>query len=190
LTPRQVYEAELRRHLELCRGKVAVPPRELLPPEEEAQCQVLGGHLIHWLSDWGPQLLQERAVLSSLQGWDEEPLICFQSDLPGLVIAREVLGDEPGSVVWGLFSDFESLPNRDHEFMYHVELHSTFIPVSPETLDPEVRRKHPLTGSEGYLYHRDESILGPLFARGAHHLWKWNGRELTLLEEGFETWVS
>ena len=43
---------------------------------------------------------------------------------------------------------------------------------------------------EAYLFHRDESILGPLFARGAHHLWKWNGRELLLLEEAFETWAS
>jgi hypothetical protein len=145
---------------------------------------------MHWLSDWGPQLLQERAVLSSLQGWDKDPLICFQSDLPGLVAAGEILGDESAAVVWGLSADFESLPTRDDEFRYHVELRSSLLPVSPEVVDPELRRKHPLSGSEAYLFHRDESILGPLFARGAHHLWKWNGRELLLLEEAFETWVS
>jgi len=190
MTPRQAYEVDLRKHLELCRGVLAIPPRESLSPEGEAQCQVLGGHLIRWLSDWGPQLLQERAVLSSLQGWDTEPLICFQSDLSGLVAAREILKDGRAPVVWGLSSDFESAPTRDDEFRYHVDLHSTFIPLSTENVALDLRRQHPLSTSETYFLHREESILGPLFARGAHHLWKSDGRELMLLEEAFETWVS
>ena len=190
MNPRQTFEAGLRRHLEICRGRVPVPPRESLSPEGEAQCRVLGGHLIHWLSEWGPRLLQERAVLSSLGEWDKDPLICFQSDLPGLVAACEILRDEPASVVWGLSADFESSPSGDDGFKYHVELHSTLVPASPENVAPELRRRHPLSPAEAYLIHRDESILGPLFARGAHHLWKWNGDELVLLEEAFESWVS
>ena len=190
MTPRQAYEADLRKHVELCRGVLAIPPRQSLPPEGEAQCQVLSGHLIRWLSEWGPQLLEERAVLSSLQGWDKDPLICFQSDLPGLVAASEILGDEPAPVVWGLSSDFASLPTRDDEFRYHVELRSTFTPVSPEVVATVLRQKHPLSSSEAYFLHRDENILGPLFAREAHHIWKWNGRELMLLEEAFEKGVS
>ena len=187
---RQTFELGVRRHLRSCREKAPIPSRDLLGPQEEAQCRILGGHLIHWLSDRGPHLLQERAVLSSLQKWDPKPVICFHSNLPGMVAAHEILQDEPGPVLWGLSGDFESLPTKDDSFTYHVELHSLFSPIPPAAVDPEVRHRYPLADSEAYFLHRDESVLGPLFARGAHHLWKWNGQELILLEEAVDAWVS
>ena len=32
--------------------------------------------------------------------------------------------------------------------------------------------------------------MGPLFARGMEHLWKWDGKNLELLEEAWQSWVS
>ena len=32
--------------------------------------------------------------------------------------------------------------------------------------------------------------MGPLFARGGEHVWKWDGEKLELLEEAWRTWVS
>lgn len=190
MNARETYEADLREHLQLCRKEAGIPSRDSLSSQEEAICQVLGGHLIRWLSDWGPQLLQERAFLARLQGWDEEPLICFQSDLPGLVAADEILEDKEVPVVWGLPSDFRSFPNTDADFTHHIELHSRFIPFSQQVLRQKGLQVHPPSSGEVYLVHLDESVLGPLFARGAHHLWKWTGSNLVLLEEAFETWVS
>lgn len=190
MTARSRYEAAVRSHLSCCREAAPIPPRESLSLEEEAQCRVLGGHLIQWLSEWGPQFLQERAVLSSLRGLDRGPLVCIHSDWPGLVAASEIIGDRDVPVVWGLPSDFESWQIEDSGFEHHVVLRSLFLRVEPESLGADVRREYPLTESEIYLIHVDESILGPLFARGARHLWKWDGHELSLLKEAFQTWIS
>ncbi len=190
MTDKIAFEAAMRSHLSSCRQKTPVPPRESLSPLEEAQCQVLGGHLLRWLTDWGPALLQQRAVFSKLQGWEPDPVVCFHSVMPGLVAAREILPDDAGRIVCGLPIDFESAPIRDDEFVFHVEIHSLFSLVVPAEVTPEVRSRYPLAEREDCFLHRDESVLGPVFARGANHLWKWNGQELILLEEAIETWVS
>lgn len=149
-----------------------------------------GGHLIHWLEDWGPRLLEERSGLPALQKGNPDPLICFQSTLPGLIAAQQILGEDSGPVLWGLPEEFESFPLQDEDYVFHVVLRSLFETAGDSRIDCEIRQRHPLAGADTYLFHLEESDFGPLFARGARHLWKWDGIELTLLEEALETWVS
>ena len=66
----------------------SIVDREKLTVEQEMQCRIIGGGLISWLQEYGPRLMQERAVLAKLQGWVEDPFIVFTSELPGLVVAR------------------------------------------------------------------------------------------------------
>jgi hypothetical protein len=184
------YTAKLRAHLAACRTRVPLPDRAALAPLEEWQCRVLGGHLIHWLEDWGPRLLEERSILPANQPRDPEPLICFQSTLPGLIAAREILGEAPGRVLWGSPEEFEACPIQDDAYAFHVVLRSRFEAAEDAGLARAVRQRHPLTSGETYVFHVEESVLGPLFARGAKHLWKWDGTALTLLEEALAAWVS
>lgn len=185
-----VYENDIKKHLLSCRGKNPIPARDELDALQEQQCRILGGHLISWLQEWGPELLRERAALVATRNWDVNPLICFQSDMPGLVAAREILRDEPGNVVWGLLADYESLATTDENYIYHVELRSFMTQVKSSELNRTIRARHPKKRSEKYYIHFDKSVIGPLFARGAKHLWKWDGNELVLLEEAVEAWVS
>ena len=187
---RQTYERTLRAHLAHCRQRTPIVPREHLDPQGECRCQVLGGHLNHWLQEWGPKLLQERAVYAHLVGGEGDPLVCYISEMPGLVAAQEILGPNRGPVVWGCPEDFASFPTADTELTYHVELRSMFVDVDVKTESKDMVTKHPIGSNETYLFHHDESIMRPLFARGGRHLWKWDGEHLSLLEEGRSTWVS
>ena len=187
---RQTYERTLRAHLTRCRQRTPIVPREHLDRLGECQCQTLGGHLIHWLQEWGPKLLQERAVYAHLVGRERDPLVCYISEMPGLVAAQEILGPNRGPVVWGCPEDFASFPTADTELTYHVELRSMFVDVDVKTESKDMVTKHPIGSNEAYLFHHDESIMAPLFARGGRHLWKWDGEHLSLLEEGWSTWVS
>jgi hypothetical protein len=65
-----------------------------------------------------------------------------------------------------------------------------FVDVDVKTESKDMVTKHPIGSNETYLFHHDESIMRPLFARGGRHLWKWDGEHLSLLEEGRSTWVS
>lgn len=194
---RESYEQDLREHLRECRRARPIPLREELSALDEAQCRILGGHLIRWLRDWGPRLLQERAALGAAFGpHAANPLICFHTSVPGYVAAREILGEEHERVAIGLREDFAEFSYRDERFVFHVELISFFTQglAFMEAESSRTRRilaeQYPLREGEEYWYHHDESVMGPLFARSGLHLWKWNGQEMALLEEAFRTWVS
>jgi len=92
-------------------------------------------------------------------------------------------------VLCGLPEDLASFDLEDPEFNVHVVLRSFF--ESPSAAQAtELARTYPLQANETYLFHYDETIMGPLFARGGRHLWKWDGQQMSLLCEGFESFVS
>lgn len=188
---RETYESLLREHLRRCRQLRPIPPVESLSALEKAQYKIIGGHLIQWLRDWGPRLLHERATLERIFGREvTQPLICFHTSVPGLVAAYQILGEEHPRVVYGLREDFAEFPVADKEYWYHVELFSYFRPASAEELGNAVVAKYPLRPNEEYWIHCEGTMLGDLFGRGCDHLWKWDGSQMTLLEEGFTCWIS
>ncbi len=44
--------------------------------------------------------------------------------------------------------------------------------------------KHPVADGGSPWLHKVGTMCGQLFGRGGGHLWKWDGQEYTLLEEG------
>ncbi len=187
---RETYEKAVRDHLDRRRQDVPIVPRGGLSPLAESQCQVLGGSLINWIQEQADGLLAERAMLGKLKDWHADPVILFVSTMPGLVAAQEILGDEKSPFVWGLTDDFESFEEPDDEYLFHVEFRSLLEEPESDTDVTDLKKSYPLAPGESHFIHTVESVMGPLFARGEKHLWKWNGDELKLLEEAWQEWVS
>ena len=186
-TDRTTYEKAVRDQLARRRQAVPIVPRNALSPLAEWQNRILGADLIQWNNNHADSLLSERAVL---QNWHKNPVIFFISTMPGLVASQEIIGDELGRFVWGLPEDFDSFEERDEEFIFHVEYRSLFKEPESDADVKELTKSHPLGPGESHFIHTVESVMGPLFARGGEHLWKWDGEKLGLLEEAWRTWVS
>jgi hypothetical protein len=76
-----------------------------------------------WLRKYGPPLFQERAMLCDIGGWEKDPFIVFTSEQPGLVAAREILEDDPGTIAWLNPTEFEDWnqiqPDKDYKWHVH-----------------------------------------------------------------------
>jgi hypothetical protein len=180
----------LRKYVDVCRIKNPVINRCDLSVEQEMQCRIIGGGLISWLNKYGPAFLQERAVLSSLMNVSKDPILVFTSTVPGMVAAREILADASESVV-ALFAEelIDWLTtNPDPEYRYYVHMWSFFANPDDEILSKA--GDYPIGDGECYWLHKEGTMCGLLFGRGGDHLWKWDGKEATLLEEGVKCWVS
>jgi hypothetical protein len=186
---RQWFE-ELQAFIDECRAERPIPEREALSSMEEMQCRIIGGCLISWLQEHGPRMIQERAVLSKTQNWEEDPFIVFTSQQPGLAAAQEILEDAGESVAFLHPEEFTQwLENHpDPDYVWHVHTWSYFAPVEEDMA--EEAKEHPVAEGETLWLHKEGTYCGTLFGRGGDHLWKWDGKELTLLEEGIHTWIS
>ena len=186
----QEWFNELRQFIQECRAERPIAEREALSLMEEMQCRIIGGSLISWLQQYGPSMIQERAVLSKMQGWEEDPFIVFTSDQPGLVAASEILEDAEELVAF-LFPDeldqwLEGHPDPD--YTWHIHTWSFFAPVDEDLA--EEAAEYPVSEGESLWLHKGGTYCGQLFGRGGDHLWKWDGQEFTLLHEGLRSWVS
>lgn len=194
-TPRQErdqWAGLLKEHLLLCREETPIPARATLTARQELQCRCLGGHLIHWLEDWGPRLIQERnALLPPKQPAERQPLVIIATDVPGLVACAEILGGQGGQVIFGGHEEIRAFEARhpDPGFDLHCTLETWFEEPSTEEL-AALAARHPGRAAEALAVHRECAILGPLFARGGRHLWDLGGDDARLVAEAFETWVS
>jgi hypothetical protein len=173
-----------------CRDRRPLIARDALSFAEEMQCRIIGGSLIAWLEKHGPCRLQERAVLASLQGWEKDPFFVFTSEQSGLVAASEILKEGSNTTVLLYPDEFANWlqGHPDQEYRWHVHTWSYFA-----SLDADMAQragKYPLAAGETYWLHKEGTMCGSLFGHGGDHLWKWNGKEPTLLEEWFDKWVS
>ena len=180
----------LKRFVSECRAKRPVVDREDLSAFEEIQCRIIGGSLIAWLREHGPRLIQERAVEAELQNFEKDPYIVFTSESPGLVAAREILRKGPANIVSLFPNEFSDWLNDhpDPDYRWHIHTWSFFAPVDVETA--KKAEKYHCSEGESLWLHKEGTMCGQLFGRGGDHLWKWNGREPELLEEGMNQWVS
>ena len=180
----------LRRFIRECREKHPIPLRNDLSNEQEIQCRIIGGSLIAWLREHGPRLIQERAVEAELQNFEIDPYILFTSDSPGLVAAREILSKGPSNIVFLYSDEFNEWlkKNPDSDYRWHIHTWSFFAPIDEDTA--KKAKKYPCSRGESLWLHKEGTMCGQLFGRGGDHLWKWNGREPKLLEEGMNQWVA
>jgi hypothetical protein len=189
---RTTYEKAVRDHLARRRQEVPIVSREDLSPLAKRQNRILGKDLIQWLNERAGSLLSERALLLGHRRVhdDKDPLILFISTMPGLVASQDIINDKKVPFVWGLPEDFDSFEVQDQENVFHVEYRSLFKELESDADMKELAKFHPLEPDESYFVHTVESVMGPLFARGMEHLWKWDGKNLELLEEAWQSWVS
>ena len=185
-----IYEKAVRDHLARRRQEVPIVSRENLSPLAEQQNQILGTDLLDWLNERADSLLSERAMFSATNNWHKDPMIFIVSTMPGLLASQEIIGDKKAPVVWGLPEDFDSFEVQDEENIFHVEFRSLFEKLESDADTKELMKLHPLKPNESYFVHTVESVMGPLFARGVKHLWKWDEKNLELLEEAWQSWVS
>lgn len=181
----------LQEHLSVRQKNEPILERENLTPMQEQQCRILGGHLIRWLQQWGPALIQERSFLADVKNWDKDPVILIHTDVPGLVAAREILGPPNDSLIYGKHQHVREYltTTPDAEFTFHCELASYFEELD-ETRATALRERFNLDKQTLLASHFDCSTMGPLFARGGRHLWSFQEDRPSLVEEGYESWVS
>lgn len=133
--------------------------------------------------------MKERALLARMAGVDPDPCIVFTSDLPGMVAAHQILGDDQDAVMWLGLDEFTSwIESNNDEFVYHIHFASHFVNPPVSELVVKAKEQYPIDGGADYWQHREQTMWAPLAGRGADHLWKWDGSEPELLEEAFATW--
>jgi len=181
----------LQEHLSMCQQNDPIPARESLTPTQEKQCRILGGHLIRWLQQWGPALIQERNFFADMNKWDKQPVIVILTDVPGLVAASEILGPPNDSLIYGNHQHVREYltTTPDAEFTFHCEL-ASYFEVLDEAKASSLREKFNLNDQTHLASHFDCSTMGPLFARGGRHLWSFQEETPSLVEEGYDSWVS
>jgi hypothetical protein len=181
------WAARLRQYSTTCRSRTPLPSRKSLRPKAEWQCRIVGSSLRQWLPQVGPRFLQERAVLGPMLELDAEPLLVFTSDVPGLVAAQEILGPEPERAVCLLVEEYDALPRRlaDPDCRWHVHVWSFFRPSVHRGFRAWARERYPLPKGSRYWQHSEGTLWGALAGRSVDHLWNWDGKEATLLEEAF-----
>jgi hypothetical protein len=189
----QAWISELRSHIVGLRDCNPLPDRQLLDSAEEWQCRIIGGSLLNWLNEIGPDYLQERKVLSKLLEIEPEPLIVFTSTVPGLIAATEIITPENESVLFLADDDFAkwSRQHPDAEYCWHVHFWSYFHTSPDQEFLAQAQEQYPLDDeAETYWQHVEGTMWGQQAGRGVDHLWKWDGKEPLLLEEAFSHWVS
>lgn len=88
-------------------------------------------------------------------------------------------------------SEFEvfSRAHPDENYKWHVRFINEIGPAKGEIAARAVK-EYPLKHGEEHWIHDEASIMGPLFGHGAQHLVKWDGTNVTILQEAFGQWIS
>jgi hypothetical protein len=182
----------LQEHSQKCREALPIPDRHAISAAQEVQCQIVGGSLISWLQDTGPQFLTERRVLAKMMKVSPDPGVVFTSNMPGLVAAAEILGNDHEGIEYLLEDEYAQWIGQspDATYRWHVHVWSRFRErVEPE-FEKKAKQEHPLPPGCTYWQHTEGTMWGKLAGRGGDHLWQWDGTKPELLEEAFTHWVS
>jgi hypothetical protein len=181
-----------------------VPSRDSLTSVEEWQCRIQGGEFLEFFADGAEGVARTRAFVSEFSNMSPDPVPLFLSDRPGLVAAKEILGGGSESGILPLLEPwYRTWEQRfpDSEYMWHVSFMSYFEPWSRYVggedsylgFAAEADHYRELVGDEDpatLWVHHSGAYVGPLAGQMTAHLWKWDGEEMNLLQEGFDFIVS
>ncbi len=186
------WEKELHHFIQQARAVDPLPDRSCLDKAQEMQCRILGGSLITWLDHVCPRLLADRKTWWYLRELEPDPYLVFETTLPGLVAAAEILEGGADRLIFlspEEYRDWTS-QNPDPAYRWHVHTYSFFCDgVTAESLGPLAAR-FPLPPGAVYWKHVQGDRWGERCGRGVEHLWSWDGEEPELLEEAFNDWVE
>jgi len=182
----EIWFKGIQKHAANCREAVPIPKRNALLWPQVLQFHIIKGALLSWISNFkattGPWHAEEDG---------NRPCMVFTSQSPGLVAAREITKEKDLPLVF-LYPEelsvfLQSLPEK--KYQYHMHIWSYFL----EELDSETKKiaeRYPLNSRESYWLHVEGIMAGPKRARGAEHLWSWNGSHTRLLKKNFRQWAT
>ena len=173
----------------LAERRAGVLPRHAdLSPIQDAQRRVSGGllkHFFEFLERKDPATQFPILYLHPL----EERVFVFVTDEAGATAARDLMDLESPLAVcllkeeWRTFLEDPSTDDDD-EFTRHYQFWSVWHQNLPTTWEI------PQDADGEYWVHEEGYALAERVGRGAQHLWRWDGEELTLVREGITSWVS
>lgn len=164
-------------------------PRQGLLPIEDEQRRVTGGVLIQFF-----EFLEKSASEALYPQLADHPLperlFLFISDEGGLQAAKTLmdLDSEQAMAIlkeeWRAFLESPGV-DEDEEFIHHYQFWSVWHQNVPANWDVP-----PLEPGFAYWIHEEGFALADGVGRGAQHLWRWDGKELTLLKEVMSSWTN
>ena len=181
---KQEWSIALRSFSHSQRQSNSIPDRSNFSYEEEWQCRVIGGDLINWMHDRLPNILRER---TALRKFDPDPLMIFTTIMPGMAAAQEILLELSEQFVYLLHEEYEEW-EKSHpidEFTFHIHHWSYFCEVGEELL-ARASETYPSFSVEQFRIHSSGDLWGDQCGVFGHHLWRWSGQELEILEEAFD----
>lgn len=161
-----------------------------LSAQQAAERMILAAQLATWL-DGSDAILQARSAgLPRSDDADSDPALVITTSPVGIAVAEEHLarGSLPARALAGRAAAVTEVEYRlwcirhpEDGHARHINIWNWIKTNVPRQRDAEFAR-HPLAEGEAYWLHR-AGIAGAATAdRRDCHLWKWNGRQASLLE--------
>jgi len=157
--------------------------------EQDWHRRIIGGSLMTWLDRRLPDVVAERHTLRVLE-FDPKPIVIFETTPPGVVAARDIVGDSREDFVCLLREEFAhwGKNHRDDGFKFNIHYWSYFDYPSPE-LHEELAAAYPSAPVEQLRFHRTGDTRGPNCGVFADHFWRWTGKDMALLLEDYSRGV-
>jgi hypothetical protein len=191
---KQQWHAELTSSIQACRAKLPVPTQVEISkdPLALAMYRIEGGFMQTWITEYGPRMLKERDVLMHGK-LGPEPVVVIHGDMPLLVACRILLRDGAldgeGDVVAMLSSEYADFIGRNPErveFDFHIQTWSGFELADRSLLDRARSMGHEISVSSTYYDHVNGTLWAKLGGLEVHNLWRWDGEEMSLVEEAID----
>jgi hypothetical protein len=188
----QNWFTQLNASIEQLRKENPLSARDQLNDSEEWQCKIVGSSLLNWLENVGPNFLQERSVFCKVREIEPDPFLVFTSNTPGLVAAREIVGEDNERIVFLDDSEFDDWlkDHPDKSYRWHVHVWSYFRDSLESEFHQKAEEEYPISEESSYWQHSEGTMWADLAGRGVDHLWRWDGNGPELLEEAFTNWVT
>ncbi|TXD38910.1 hypothetical protein FRC98_00470 [Lujinxingia vulgaris] len=166
-----------------------LPDKDALDPRQNAQRRVTGGVLLQFF-DFLEKTASEELYPQLAEHPLPERVFVFVTDEAGYCAATELMDLSTPQATCVLKEEWreaieDPVFEDDETYIHHYQFWSVWHRNIPETWDvPELE-----PGTE-YWLHEEGFALADGAGRGAQHLWRWNGTELSLVEETMTSWTS
>lgn len=167
---------ELCEFADSCRQATPIPDERALSVAEQAQDQLLGGVLMHWLKNDLPGFLFERSdCVAEIRGIDKEPGLVVTTSPVGLIAATNIIGHRQPLSCYLLEQEYREYCDEhpDPNWQWHLH-HWSWIETDANLGEDSCREEFPLSEGESYWIHHTGVSVAFLFERSFKHLWKWS----------------
>jgi len=182
------YRAELLSFANKRREECPINDPEDLT-EQDSHRRIIGGSLMTWLDRRLPDVVAERHTLRILE-FDPKPIVIFETTPPGVVAAREIVGESRENFVCLLRKEFEHWErhHRDDGFKFYIHYWSYFDYPAPDCVK-KLTKAYPSVPVDQLRLHRTGDTRHPNCGVFADHLWQWTGKDMKLLLEAYSNGI-